>query len=125
MLDTASVTAKFLVISGLDEADGLIETVCACSALRIGEMLKDGVSAEDERAVYAAACDAYYQWILIGCAADDEAFESMKAGDITVTADNARTVASAKQLRDASLEGIKMLITDNAFYFSEVDINDA
>lgn len=125
MLDASSVTAKFLIVSGVSESDSQIEAICACSALKIGEMLKDAEDATDERAIYAAACDAYYQWILIGCAASDESFKSMKAGDITLTSDVASVVRAAKALRDSSLEGAAPLLSDSAFYFSEVEIDDA
>lgn len=125
MLDTSSVTAKFLVISGADEADDQIEALCACSALKIGEMLKNAEDSDDDRVIYAAACDAYYQWILIGCAASDESYKSMKAGDITVTSDVGAVLNAAKTLRDNSLESISTLLSDNGFYFSEVDIDDA
>ena len=125
MLDTSSVTAKFLIVSGLAESDSQIEALCACSALKIGEMLKDAENSADERVIYAAACDAYYQWILIGCTASDESFKSMKAGDITVTSDPKAVLNAAKALRDSSLESASSLLSDSSFYFSEVDIDDA
>ena len=125
MLNTSSVIQRFLVISGADEADDQIETLCACSALKIGEMLKNADDSNDDRVIYAAACDAYYQWVLIGFAASDESYRSMKAGDITVTSDSAAVLNAAKTLRDNSLESISALLSDNCFYFSEVDIDDA
>jgi hypothetical protein len=125
VLDNSTVTARFLVISGISETDARINALCGCSALKIGEMLRSSASETDERVIYAAACDAYYQWVLIGCAASDEAFKSMKAGDITLTSDSKSVLSAAKQLKESSLNAILPMLRDDSFYFSEVDADDA
>ena len=124
MIDASRVTEKFLLLASIGQADDIIALLCQSGANKVEHLIRDDADRTDDRLIYAAASEAYYQWILNKKTACDDVFESFRAGDITVENDNAVSIEAAKVIRDEAFSAISDLLDDRQFYFGEVLIND-
>lgn len=124
MIDVNSVIERFLELAGLQEADSRSQSMCACASLKLTSMLKDESFASDERVVFAAACEAYCQYVLAASCSQDSTLESLKAGDITISSDVSHLITSAEKLRNSALDTAAPLIERGSFYFGEVEVDD-
>jgi len=124
MIDTSLVIDNFLLLASIGLEDDTIELLCQSSSQRIEHLLKEDADRTDDRLIFAAASDAYYQWVLMKKTVSDDTFESFRAGDITVENDNAVSIEAARTVRDEAFDAITDLLDDRRFYFGEVQIND-
>mgnify|MGYP006916022898 CR=1 FL=1 len=125
MIDVSPVIARFLLLCDRQQSDEKIQSLCQSSAQKISSLIKEDADESDDRLINAAACDAFYQWILLNRAVDSDALKSFRAGDITVENDADAVTSAAYNLKKEAFEALDGLIRDKGFYFSEVDINDA
>lgn len=84
---------------------------------RVESELRPGVDPEENRELlqYVAAADAYYSYCVMR--ANLLGTESVKTGEVTLTADAKSAVASAKAIRDDFYGRAAGLLQDTGFYF--------
>lgn len=84
---------------------------------RVESELRPGVDAEKNQELlqYVAASDAYYSYCVIR--ANMLGTQSVKTGEVTITADAKSAIASAKAVRDDFYGRAAGLLRDTGFYF--------
>jgi hypothetical protein len=123
-MDLSFVIERFLLLSSIESADDKIRSLCRVSAEYVQNALREDTAENDVRVIDAAACDAFYRWVLLKNATDPQAIKSFRAGDITVEGDLNCVTDAALKLRNEAFESLKGLIDDKGFYFGEVLIDD-
>lgn len=113
-----SVYNRLLLMTGEDEDQELLLTLCSCAAREIKEKMRDDCPPEDERLTAAAAGLAYYMLALTKYGGDDAG--SFKAGDITLSRDRAGAISLAQQVRDSYYRLAAGLLKDDGFFFGQV-----
>lgn len=88
--------------------------ICENAMYELASMLKAAADPADPRLIKAAAGMAYYEYALY-CLTDPNEPESFKAGDVSVKNNKSEKLSIAKAIRDAGLENIRDLLTDNSF----------
>ena len=119
MIELESVLGAFALLADLsaEEANNL----SIYASMAIGEvclMLREGVitPANEERLCHACAAGAYYKYALVSAT---KALH-FKAGDITMSAPDAKLMALARRVYDDALGGIADLIDSDGFAFQQV-----
>ena len=115
ILPVDKIITTFFDLSGETEADKW-RNHCATSAVSIIAMLKPGIDvATDEwKLCYAAACMAFYRYVLSGAA---EGITVLKAGDVTVNTSSDNAVTYARSLLEDALMPIGSLLIPKGFAF--------
>lgn len=116
-----SVTDRFLMLSGLEEAElQRWLPLCRDSLEYIESRLKNGYNSEENicRISSAAAALAYYSYSLTASAAFEP--KRFKAGDVEIESGNSGMAEAAKTLWLSEKEKLSDLLRDDGFYFGRI-----
>lgn len=121
MLDSQTVFIKLCqLIECFDEDEqALYIPFCETAAAVISENIRADADASDIRLVTAAATLAYNRYLSAKNAADCEV-SSVRAGDITITSDVAKTSDAADKMLTAAFIDAAPLLRDTQFIFRTV-----
>ena len=119
-IDINGVLEAYSALTGNETVDEQSALVCRGEAYTLCRLLRRDCDCIKEmpRLVYAAACNAYYRRMLLEAA--DEA-DSFKAGDVTVTKNEA-ALGAARELADRATAAISDLLVPRRFAFQGVSV---
>lgn len=117
-MDLQKIYNRLLMMTGEEENQELLLTLCSAAAADIRRKVRDGCDQQEERLNAAAAGLAYYMLALIKYGGEGTA--SFKAGDITVTRKGEAAIRLAEQVRDTYYQLAADLLEDTDFLFRKV-----
>ena len=120
MLDSQTVFIKLCqLIECFDDDQMIYMPYCETAAAVISENIRADADASDIRLVTVAATMAYSRYLIAKNASDCE-IGSIRAGDITISADGVKAADAAEQMLKSALIDAAPLLKDTAFMFRTV-----
>ena len=117
-LPVRTVLSAFFSMTGETDAVSWLD-FCRVSCQTILSGLRDDADIEENESIlcYAAACHAFYIYVLRKCATE---IGSFKAVDIAIDNQNELTIAAAKTMYDDALATVAHLMRSTDFAFRTV-----
>ena len=117
-LPISSVLSIFFDMTGESDTESWLDFCRSSSDIILAGIRDDADIAANERAIcYAAACHAFYIYVLRNCATG---IASFKAVDISIDNINRLTIEAAKTVFEDSMAAIAHLLKTNNFAFKAV-----
>ena len=120
MIDGQTVFCRLVqLIECFDDEEHIYMPYCETAAAVINSKIKAGADASDIRLVTAAATMAYCRYLIAKNASDGDV-ESIKAGDITISANGGKALKSAEMMMNSAFLDASDLLKDTQFSFGVV-----
>lgn len=103
-----------LVSPGCSKGADILLPFCSTSLEKIRSLLCEDADPADNRIAYAAACDAFYMYML-SLLSDVEGNADFKAGDLSVSRNIKETLAVAEKMKADGLLFVRELLRDFSF----------
>jgi len=117
-IPVGKVLSIFFDMTGETEAEDWMD-FCKASCQTVSSSLRDDVDMNENVGLlsYAAACHAFYMYVLRGCASGVASF---KAVDIAVESANELTLSAAKTIFEGAMASIAHLLKGTRFSFKAI-----
>ena len=120
MLDGHKVYCRLVqMIECFEDEEHIYLPYCETAAAVINSKIRADADASDIRLVTAAAAMAYCRHLVTKSVSDGD-IDSVKAGDITISANSEKAVKSAEQMMQSALLDAAQLLIDTQFIFGTV-----
>lgn len=111
--DVYNIFTSFVSPDSQQAADTILP-LCVYCLEKLMKKLKSGADKGDMRIAYAAACDAYYSYVLMQTT-DTEKNADFKAGDVTVKRRLSEALKAAEKIREDGISCVRELLNDESF----------
>ena len=122
MINIGQVFETFQLLSDLSEPDAQKWLgLCADAGRQLTDMLRGGadLTTYTEAMIYAAAALAFYRYMLVKCAADQDT-GSISIGDVKITKNASDTLKIAERIKDDALAALSGAFADRSFLFQGI-----